>query len=261
MAFADKTRIYERKRTPGGAVFYRLKDGTTQYDLTNSKNLLRDMNRAILSDTDGKKSGSSNGAIGWFTNAIENDLMVLPESHELTNAIFRNKSRSLNKGSALFTDFPGRMYTFLYRAKNMGNPYDRTPLIISLPRTKKMEENNLIFGMNLHYIDPELRQFFVERLLKISSRRFGEKPPPRGAGFFYIDYDLIKTIRFVFGMPCIRTYSLDRVIGKPIMIPSNEWGNAVALPYDNFVLTTNKRIWLESRIKLRKFIRSIQSME
>lgn len=259
MLFNNKSRIYERERTPGGAVFYRLKDGSTQYDLTDSKNLLRDMNRAIIKDTNGAKSGSSNGAIRWFLNAIEEGQMLLPENHELTSQIFKNKSRSLSKASTIFTDYPGRMYAFTYRPKNIAKLpyYDFTPLIISLPRTKQMEESGLLFGINLHYIDPEIREAFVERLLKISSRRFGDKPPAKGSGFFYIDYDVIKSLRFVFGMPCIRTYSLDRIIGKPILIGSNEWGNAVSLPFENFVKAKTSRVWVETRIKIKEYIRNI----
>lgn len=260
----DSKRIYIRERTPGGAVFYRLKDGTTQYDLTASTNLLRDMNRAIIKDTNGAKSGSSNQAVYWFLNAIEKGKLVLPEdTPEITKAVIQSKSRAISKNSTIFTDYPGRMYAFMYRPKNIVDLpyYDFTPLVISLPRTKEMIDSNLFFGLNLHYIEPEFRAAFLERLLKISSRRFGEKPPPRGSGFFYIDYDVIKSLRFVFGMPCIRTYSLERIIGRPVLIPSNEWGNAVALPFENFVKAKERRVWIETRIKIREFIKTIGMME
>jgi hypothetical protein len=257
-------RIYIREKTTGGAVFYKMKDGSTQYDLTESQNLLRDMNRAIIKDTNGAKSGSSNRAIYWFLNAIETGQMLLPDNKtDLTDTVLNSKSRRLSKGSSIFTDFPGRMYAFRYRPKNIIDlPYfDRTPLVISLPRTRKMVENNLFFGINLHYLEPDFRSIIIERLLKISSRRFGEKPPPKGAGFFYIDYDIIKSLRFVFGMPCIRTYSIERIIGNPVLIGSNEWSNAVALPFENFVKAREKRVWVETRLKIREQIKTIGMME
>lgn len=264
MANKDSKKTYIRETTPGGAVFYGLKDGTTQYDLSNSTNLLRDMNRAIIKDTNGAKSGSSNKAIYWFLDAIEEGKLVLPEeTSDMTMKVIKNKSRAVGKQSVLFTDYPGRMYAFMYRPKNIIDLpyYDFTPLVISLPRTKQMVENNLFFGLNLHYIEPEFRAALIERLLRISSRRFGEKPPPKGVGLFYIDYDLIKSLRFVFGMPCIRTYSIERIIGRPVLIPSNEWGNAVALPFENFVKAKEKRVWLETRLKIREFIKTIGMME
>jgi hypothetical protein len=59
------------------------------------------------------------------------------------------------------------------------------------------------------------------------------------------------------GLPCLRSYDPARIIGNPVLIPSNEWGNAVALPFENFVKTTEKRVFLETRLKIREFIRSL----
>ena len=231
--------------------------GEKTYDLTKSTDILRDMNRAIIEET--KKSGSSIGATEWFMKAIESGQMILPNSSELAMDILHDKDRQTSKA---YMGMPGRMFTFLYNPKTKRDLeyFDVTPLIITLPKEKIDIEDNTILAMNLHYLEPDLRAELIDKMLKIAFSRKGEKSPPKGVGYFRIDYDLLKTIRFVYGMPCIRSYSPTRIIGRPIMIPSNEWGNAVELPVQNFVKAKSGKIWVESRILLRKFIRSIASM-
>jgi len=219
-------------------------------DLSKSKDLLLDMNRAIIEET--KKSGSSVGATQWFLEKINSGNLILPDD-TLTSDLLSDKRRMSSKA---FMVLPGRMFTFIYRPKTKSELpyYDLTPLIITLPVEKETEN---ILGINLHYIDPELRGELIDRLLRMAHARTGEKMPPKGVGHFRVNYDLLKTRRFVFGVPCIRSYDPDKIIGRPILIPSNEWGNAVSLPFENFVKAKEARIWVESRRAMRKFIQSI----
>jgi len=219
-------------------------------DLTKSNDLLLDMNRAIIEET--KKSGSSVGATQWFLEKIQSGNMILPDD-TLTMDILSDKKRLSSKA---FMELPGRMFTFIYRPKTKSKLpyYDITPLIITLPTET---ETDNILGINLHYIDPELRAELVDRLIRIAHPRTGEKMPPKGVGYFRVNYDLLKTRKFLFGIPCIRSYDPDRIIGRPVLIPSNEWGNAVSLPFENFVKAKEGKIWVESRRAMRKFIQSI----
>ena len=221
------------------------------YDLTDSKNLLRDMNKALIAETN-MKGGSARGAAEWFVRAIEDGLMVVPEDDDLLAAVIDN-ARS-RKASKSYLTLPGRMFAFMYspRTRAKLEYYDFTPLIITLGI-----HNDNVLGINLHYLDMELRTALLDKLLRISQPKFGEKMPPKGVGYFRADYLLLKSIKYVTGLPCVRSYDPMRMIGNPVLIPSNEWGNAVALPFENFVKATNGKIYLETRIKIREFIKSL----
>jgi hypothetical protein len=243
------------KKTKSGTKVSKNRDGEQVYDLRNSQDLLKDMNRAIIAETN--ESGSSVGAVRWFTEAIRTGQMILPDETELTTDLLRSKERLTSKA---FMHMPGRMFTFMYQPKTKPDLkyYDITPLVITLPVMGEQTTDNIL-GINLHYLEPELRAELIDRLLKIANSRKGENLPPKGVGYFRVNYELLKTKRFVFGMPCIRRYDLGRIIGRPVLIPANEWGNAVALPFDNFVKKNESPIWLESRRLIRKFIQSIGS--
>lgn len=247
------------RKTRSGAVFSTDKrTGQREYDLTNSTNILRDMNRAIIEQTG--KSGSTLKATQWFVEKIESSQMLIPDSQALTLALLRDRIRATTK---VFLEMPGRMFAFTYLPKTRGQLeyYDVTPLIITLPQEPTIEKkNDNILGINLHYVEPEIRAELLDKLLRISHKHFGEKLPPKGVGYFQIEYEMLKSIKFVQGLPCVRSYDPIRILGRPVLIPSNEWGNATALPFENFVKKRTETIWLETRIKIREFIRSLGDM-
>lgn len=247
----------ESEKTPNGGKITTNSKGEREYDLTNSSDILKDMNRAILDET--KKSGSAPGATEWFLEATRQGQIELPTEHDITLSLLKNKTNACSKK---YMALPGRMFTFLYHPKTKKDLeyYDLTPLIITLPQERKEETDNIL-GINLHYLEPDIRAELLERMLRMSQKRLGETTPPKGVGYFRINYDILKTIRYVFGMPCIRSYDLNRIIGKPVIVPSNQWGNAVALPYHNFAKAKSRRVWVESRLLIREFIKSIASME
>lgn len=247
----------KKTTTPHGGSVSTNGMGDNIYDLTKSSDILKDMNHAIMEET--KKSGSSQGATEWFIDALRNGQIQLPDSHDVTVSLLSNNK---NTASKRYMELPGRMFAFMYRPKTRAELqyYDITPLIITLP-TENTDRSGNILGINLHYLDPDLRAELIDRLLRLSSRRTGEKDPPKGVGYFRINYDLIRTIRFVFGMPCIRSYDPGKIIGRPVLIPSNQWGNAVALPCENFVKARGRRVWVETRLKIREFIRGLHEME
>lgn len=245
----------KERKTRSGAIFTTKSTGQKEYDLSNSTNILRDMNRALIEET--KRSGSMVGAANWFIEKIESSQMILPDSNELTMSLLKNRQRA---SSRVFLEMNGRMFAFLYLPKTRSELayYDVTPLIITLPRDPvEQKKNNNILGINLHYIEPEIRAELLNKLLRISHRHFGERPPPKGVGYFNLEYEMLKMIKFVQGLPCVRSYDPMRILGKPVLIPSNEWGNAVALPFENFIKKRQEKVWLETRIKIREFIRRL----
>lgn len=242
----------ETKISPYGMKITTKRNGEKIYDLRESINILRDMNKVLLKETD-LKGGSSRGAANWFIEAIEKGQMIVPEDDALVDAVIEN-ARS-RKAAKSYLDLPGRMFAFMYhpRTRTKLEYYDLTPLIISLGQN----ESGNILGINLHYLEPELRSLLLDKMLLLSTRKFGEKMPSKGVGNFNFDYEIIKSVKFIMGLPCVRSYDTSRIIGTPVLIPSNEWGNAVALPFENFVKATDRRVFIETRIKIRDFLRSI----
>lgn len=230
-------------------------------DLSESKDILQDANIALIRNI--RKTGSSNGAINWLLDKIESGEMELPDKEKLGSMILNDTKRASTR---MMLSLPGRMFAFPYIPKNRAKLkyYDVAPLIITLPRMVGIGEEadqDTITGLNLHYIEPDLRADLINKLLLISNRYYGIKQPPKGAGFFRIEYELLKSMKFISSLPCIRNYSIIRIVGKPVLIPSNEWGIAAALPFQDFVKRKDKTIWQLSRIKIREFIRQLGSME
>lgn len=240
----------EEIKTPSGAIFSKNNQGETVFDLRQSRDILRDMNRAILQET--KKGGSERGAVEWFSKMISEKRMLVPSKTNLTIDIMRSEERLVSKA---MLERPGRMFTFFYRPKTRADLryYDITPLIITLP-IEGANPSGRILGINLHYLEPDLRGMLIDRMLMFAHSQKGEKKPPKGTGFFRANYELLQHRKYAFGIPCLRSYSPDRIIGRPVLVPANEWGNAVALPYQHMVKTTNERVWLESRKIFRKFV-------
>lgn len=240
------------KKTRNGAVFFNNRSGDRVYDVSNSTNILRDMNRAILEETKG--TGSNPGAVEWFTEKIKSGQMILPDNDEIAEAVFRNRSRQVSR---TFFEMPGQMFAFVYRPKTAAKLpyYDMTPLIITLPRESDTDN---ILGINLHYLDPELRGKLLDiLLLRSTAEPKREVPPPKGVGEFMVDYQMLKSMKYLLSLPCVRSYDPMRIIGRPVLIPSNEWGNATALPFESFAKAMDDTIWLESRRKLLEFVRML----
>lgn len=238
--------------TETGAKIIRNTAGEVVYDLRNSNNLLRDMNKALIKLTD-KSGGSQRGATEWFIESIKKGQLIVPEDDNLIEAVIENaRSRKANK---MYLELPGRMFAFMYHPKTRAKMryYDLTPLIITIG----MLQTGSILGINLHYIEADLRAELLDKMLRFSSPRYGEKMPAKGSGMFYHEYPMLKSIKFIESLPCVRAYDPRRIIGTPVLIPSNEWGNAVALPMENFVKATDTRVHLESRLKIRELIRKI----
>lgn len=244
-------------------------NGEKTFDLNSSYDILSDMNHIIKRQVN--KLGSSVGATQWFYDAIRVGQIELPERHDVTTNIMTVKSNKVSPG---YFQLPGRMFAFKYNPKSKQDLdyYDITPLIITMPRDVKRKEegkggaskgiDDTILGINLHYLEPDLRAELLDRLLKISSGK-GKKEwkPPKGIGYFRLEYEMLKSMRFIYGLPCIRSYSLTRIVGRPALIPSNQWANAVALPFENFIKEKYRRVWLENRLLIKEFIKQLGEME
>lgn len=125
----------------------------------------------------------------------------------------------------------GKIYTYVYDAKNKDTlPYwDKFPLIIYLGAATAKNGNQLMYGLNLHYIPPKARQSFLEELLKryASTGRITPKMKLK------IDWSKVKGMKGSDLM--IKAYLPGHIKGPLIEIDPKDWSNIVLMPTQQFV--------------------------
>lgn len=149
----------------------------------------------------------------------------------------------------VFSYFPKGYQTLKY--------WDATPIIVSLGI-----HENTILGINLHFLPPDIRAELVDKMLNAANGSKGLNVPPKGQGMFRITYEHLKTMKYIAGLSCLRAYDISRIIGRVVLIPSNEWANAVSLPFTDFHVAgggraDKEKVWLETRRNIRELMRNL----
>lgn len=103
---------------------------------------------------------------------------------------------------------PGAMIVFAYDAKHKETLpiWDAVPLMIPFSAN-----DELVYGINLHYMKPSIKRKFLENLLRRSSSSFNIS----GADL----YSFAKTIC----PEAIHSYLPDHVISRPIVVPEEDY--------------------------------------
>lgn len=223
-------------------------------DLRTSRNILKGMGQALMEQA--KLSGSDPGAASWFLNKIEEGNIILPSNEQIKKSILNSRQRQSSKKYLMME---GRMFVFSYLPKGYKTLkyWDATPIVISLGF-----HENLLLGINLHFLPPDIRTEIVDRMLGLADGEKGLKVPAKGQGMFRITYEDLKTMKYVAGLSCLRTYDLSRIIGRVVIIPSNEWANAVSLPFTDFHVAggakaNKEEVWIETKMKIRELMRRL----
>ncbi|MCG7944862.1 MAG: hypothetical protein N0C84_00795 [Candidatus Thiodiazotropha taylori] len=170
------------------------------------------------------------------------DTELLPKGSEESLEWFRTNLRKRRKISSIgvITEGfipskiePGKMFTYKYKPKfeKKLEYYDIHPLIIVLDET-----SNGWYGANLHYLSPKLRS---ELLLDIG---YYEK------GFIKIRAELENN---PITSACLKRYIAKQVVTRPVEIPKDEWDLVVQLPYEGFVNSINRSVWLKTRKRIK----------
>lgn len=120
----------------------------------------------------------------------------------------------------------GKMYTFAYEPIGQDRlPYwDRFPLVIVLEIRK-----HTIVGINVHYIPMKDRIKIFKKLLNSASTAGLSSRSKLNDAFS----DIKKVNRYNY---MVKQYHGSGVRSNIYEIPGNEWGQAVTLPYSNFVI-------------------------
>jgi hypothetical protein len=138
----------------------------------------------------------------------------------------------------------GSMVTYAYSPKYKDTLpyYDKFPLIILLQPISK----GTWLGLNLHYITPKQREYYLEQILKhVNTKVIGSNT------IFKIDWAKVKNLQFSEHM--IKRYLLGHVRSSINAIPPGEWINAVSLPTSAFMSKgkrfSSRKVWKDAKRK------------
>lgn len=164
-----------------------------------------------------------------------------------TLANLRTPSRKglLNNGETLAEILIGNMFMFFYDAKHKETlPYwDRFPLIFPL----ELYDDGFL-GINLHYLDRNLRLRLFDKLLDFKSNpRFDDDTKLK------LSYALLSSVsKFPEVRPCIKRYLSDHVRSQFLRVHPSEWEIALFLPVEMFQKKSTEYVWAESRRQIRQ---------
>ena len=135
---------------------------------------------------------------------------------------------------------PGRMYMYFYDPKHKATLpyYDRFPLIILVDKVE-----GGFTGLNLHYLPPNLRAKFFDKLLGFTNNKTYSTSTR-----FKLTYDFLKSASSLKEFkPCYKRYLTAKVQSRITQVPPTEWEVALFMPTEQFKKNTKSSIWKTSR--------------
>lgn len=189
----------------------------------------------------------SKEAMLWFSDRIRKDTRIdrkkLLTAHEYTR-------RKGTEGKSLI----GRLFFFQYEAVMPGDKesglYDKFPLIFIFNYGKNQEGDNLVWGINFHYLTPRERLLMFTALLKIkTTQTYTEKTKLR------LSWNLIKSVsaNVNLALRAVHAYRIDRFQSKMIEIAPQSWEMVIPMRTEMFMKPRSEEVVLQSRA--RKHIR------
>lgn len=133
----------------------------------------------------------------------------------------------------------GNMYMYFYDPKHKKTLpyYDRFPLTIMLQPVKGGFQ-----GLNLHYLQPDIRAKFLDELMKLAPSKVGNN-----SRLTKLRYDLLQSTRkYKEFRPCFKTYLTSQVASRMVRVPMTEWEIAVFLPTEQFKKSGKQNVWKDS---------------
>ena len=166
----------------------------------------------------------------WFFQNLKDMRSVV------TTKKILNDSKLIIKNRPLI----GRVFQFVYDPKGKKELpfYDTFPLIIMVGPAP-----GGCYGLNLHYLRPQDRAIFFDKLLDYSSNKtFDENTRIR------LKYAMLSsTAKLRAFQPCFKHYLYSHIKSKTVEIPPSEWEIALFLPSDHFAKETKETIWRRTR--------------
>ena len=136
-------------------------------------------------------------------------------------------------------ELAGSMYMYFYdpKTKEKLPYYDRFPLVILVE-----DAEGGFYGLNLHYLRPDVRAKFLDELMKLAPKKATEK-----SRITKMKYDLLKGVqKYKEFKPCFKHYLTSQIKSKMVRVPMTEWEIAVFLPTEQFKKKAKAAVWADS---------------
>lgn len=146
-----------------------------------------------------------------------------------TGAMFRD--RKTWKGSEFAL---GKMYFFEYDAlhKDKLPIWDRYPVVIFFDTYKSKAGNQIVLGLNFHYLAPALRMAAFRALLKFKTGNGFKKSTKLD-----FSWSVIKVLaQSKYYEKAIHAYRVDHLKSTLVEIPAQSWEMALFLPLQRWVV-------------------------
>jgi hypothetical protein len=140
---------------------------------------------------------------------------------------------------------PGELYMFFYSAKHKETlPYwDKFPMVIPFATAK-----GGFLGLNLHYLQYDLRIQLMDRLLTFKSNDTLDERTKLKFSWATVE----GMSKFAAVKPCVKHYLNGYVKSSFKKIDADDWATALLLPVESFVGATKQQVWYDSRRIMRK---------
>ena len=134
----------------------------------------------------------------------------------------------------------GEMYMYTYdpKLKKTLPYYDRFPLTIMVD-----EAPGGFYGINLHYLNYDLRAIFLDKLLDLAPKKV-----KNDTRLTKMKYSLLKgSSKLKEFKPCFKHYLAKHVKSQFVRVPITEWEIAVFLPVERFQKASMQQVWKDSQ--------------
>ena len=130
------------------------------------------------------------------------------------------------------------MYIYDPKLKKTLPYYDTFPLTIVVGPAK-----DGFYGINLHYLPPNIRAIFLDRLGDVVSNKKFNKTTK-----FRITYNLLKaTKNYKYFKPCFKHYLTKHVNSGIMKVNAAEWNIAIFLQTAKFKKAAPGKVWSDSK--------------
>ena len=174
----------------------------------------------------------SEESMKWFRNQVKNMRNINRQSLLKDEAVKKVSRPRM-----------GDMYMFYYDPKHKETLpfYDQFPLIIMVDRAP-----GGFYGLNLHYLPPNLRARFFDSLMDtMSNNKYDESTRLRAR------YSLLQSARKMrYFKPCFKHYLTSHVDSRIAKVEPTEWEIALFLPVQRFKGATATQVYKDSRSKI-----------
>lgn len=177
----------------------------------------------------------SRGARNWLTDEVSSLKRV-------------DRQKFLTEGQTVAEAFIGKMFMYFYDAKTKKVlPYwDKFPLIFVI----ELYEDGWL-GLNLHYLDRNLRMKLFDKLLKFANDKSLDKITK-----LRLSYALLKNVaQYPEVRPCIKRYLIEYTKSQLLVIQPIDWEIALFLPVEQFQKEKKETVWAASKKKIRQLKR------